>query len=92
MIVYLKEYVYYSSDGMGRSGTFIGIHSQLQRMTAEGKIDLFQFIKAARAQRAGLLPYQVRYFSGSSSSSISLLQSFMVQTHKALAFDPFNTA
>ena len=44
------------SDGVGRSGTFICIHAQLERLKTEGVVDFFQSIKSARIQRAGLVP------------------------------------
>ena len=40
---------------MGRTGTFICIHAQLERLKTEGVFDFFQFIKSARIQRAGLV-------------------------------------
>lgn len=51
------------SDGVGRTGTFICIHSQLERLKAEGEVDIFQSIKSARIQRAGLVLEEVRLFS-----------------------------
>ena len=48
------------SDGVGRTGTFICIHSQLERLKTEGVVDIFQSIKSARIQRAGLVPEVVR--------------------------------
>ena len=44
------------SDGVGRSGTFICLHSQLERLKTEGVVDFFQAVKSARTQRAGLVP------------------------------------
>ena len=44
-----------NSDGVGRTGTFISIHAQLERLKTEGVVDFFQFIKSARMQRAGLV-------------------------------------
>ena len=43
------------SDGMGRSGTFICIHSQLERLKTEGVVDIFHFIKSARIHRPQLV-------------------------------------
>ena len=45
-----------SSDGVGRTGTFICLHSQLERLKTEGVVDFFQAVKSARIQRAGLVP------------------------------------
>ncbi len=47
------------SDGVGRTGTFISIHSQLERLKTEGVIDFFQAAKSACIQRAGLMPEAV---------------------------------
>ena len=44
------------SDGVVRTGTFICIHSQLERLKTEGVVDVFQAIKSARIQRPGLIP------------------------------------
>ena len=47
------------SDGVGRTGTFICIHSQLERLKTEGVVDIFQAIKSIRIQRKGFLPSAV---------------------------------
>ena len=47
------------SDGVGRTGTFICLHSQLERLKTEGVVDFFQAVKSARIQRAGLVPNAV---------------------------------
>ena len=44
------------SDGVVRTGTFICIHSQLERLKTEGVVDVFQAIKSARIQRPGIIP------------------------------------
>ena len=49
------------SDGVGRTGTFICLHSQLERLKTEGVVDFFQAVKSARIQRAGLVPDAVCY-------------------------------
>ena len=43
------------SDGVGRTGTFICIHAQLERLKTEGVVDFFQFVKSARTQRPGFI-------------------------------------
>ena len=43
------------SDGMGRTGAFICMCSEVERMKMEGSADIFQSVKAARNQR----PYMV---------------------------------
>ena len=55
MVTIIPDY----SDGVGRTGTFICIHAQLERLKAEGVFDIFQFIKSARMQRPGLLSESV---------------------------------
>ena len=47
------------SDGVGRTGAFIATHAEMERMKAETVVDLFQFIKAVRVQRAGLVSSKV---------------------------------
>ena len=44
------------SDGVGRTGTFICLHSQLERLKTEGVVDFLQAVKASRIQRPGLVP------------------------------------
>ncbi len=43
------------SNGIGRTGVFITLHAQLERLKIEGVVDVFQFIKFARKQREGLV-------------------------------------
>ena len=43
------------SDGMSRTGTFLIIHSQIERLKTEGVVDILQAVKSARLQRAGLV-------------------------------------
>ena len=52
--------LYNYSDGMGRTGTFICIHAQLERLKTEGVVDFFQFVKSARMQRPGVILNVVR--------------------------------
>ena len=40
-----------NSDGMSRSGVFITCMSEIERVKVEGGVDIFQTVKAARAQR-----------------------------------------
>ena len=49
----------FCSDGVGRTGAFITMHAQMERMKAEAVINIFQFIKAIRIQRAGLVSNKV---------------------------------
>ena len=54
--------LFHYSDGVGRTGTFICIHSQLERLKTDGVVDVFQAIRSARTQRAGLVPSTVSSF------------------------------
>ena len=47
------------SDGVGRTGALISIHAEMERMKAETVVDLFQFIKGMRTQRAGMVSSKV---------------------------------
>ena len=46
---------------MERTGTFIAIHSQVERLKTEGVVDFFQAIKSARLQRTGFVHNTVSY-------------------------------
>ena len=54
-----------SSDGMSRSGVFITCMTEIERVKVEGGVDIFQTVKAARAQR----PHMV-YTSVSSLNTV----------------------
>ena len=43
------------SDGVSRTGTFLTIHCQLERLKTEGVVDFLQAIKSARLHRPGLV-------------------------------------
>ena len=43
------------SNGVGRTGTFICIHSELEKIKVEATADVFQYIKASRFHRPGLV-------------------------------------
>ena len=47
------------SDGVGRTGAFISAHAEMERMKAETVVDLFQFVKGMRVQRAGMVSNKV---------------------------------
>jgi len=49
------------NDGVGRTGTFICFHAQLERLKTEGVVDIFQSIKSIRIQRAGLVPQEEQF-------------------------------
>lgn len=48
------------SNGIGRSGIFITLHIVLERMVAEGLVDVFQTIKNLRIQRPAMVQTLVR--------------------------------
>ena len=51
-----------SSDGMSRSGVFITCMSEIERVKVEGGVDIFQTVKAARAQRPHMVYSAVSYY------------------------------
>ena len=48
-----------SSDGLGRTGTFIALWSLIEQLKAEGQIDVVGTIKSIRTQRPGAVPLLV---------------------------------
>ena len=38
------------------------MHAQMERMKSEAVVDVFQFIKSVRFQRAGLVANKVRFY------------------------------
>ena len=58
------------SDGMGRTGAFICMHAQIERLKTEGVVDCFQFIKSARLNRPGLVQSVVSLWENSSSDTV----------------------
>ena len=48
---------------MGRTGAFVSTHAEMERMKAETVVDLFQFIKGMRTQRAGMVSNKVLIIS-----------------------------
>ena len=51
MFIYIRIY----SDGMGRTGVFITVMSEIERIKFDGEIDIFQTIKAIRVQRPNMV-------------------------------------
>ena len=45
----------HNSDGMSRTGAFICIYAQLERIKSEGMADVFQCVKAMRLQRPAVV-------------------------------------
>ena len=50
-----KPIVVHCNDGVGRTGTFITMYSELERLKAEGEVDVFQRVKICRIARPGLV-------------------------------------
>ena len=44
---------------MGRTGVFITVMSEIERITYDGEIDVFQTIKAIRTQRPNMVSTDV---------------------------------
>ena len=55
----MKISTHLHSNGVGRTGAFISTHAEMERMKAETVVDLFQFIKGMRTQRAGMVSNKV---------------------------------
>ena len=74
---------------MGRTGTFICMHAQIERLKAEGVVDFFQFIKSARLNRPGLVQSVVSLWENASgdrmlskdSSFYAYMHTSLVQSH-----------
>ena len=43
------------SDGVGRTGVFVCIYTQLERAKSEGVADIFHFIRGARGRHPGFV-------------------------------------
>ena len=57
--------VVHCSAGVGRTGTFISLLSQLQRIRAERTVDVFNFVRAMRFRRCYMVQTSVSdFFSG----------------------------
>ena len=57
------------SDGCGRTGTFLTIYSQIERLKTEQVVDIFQWVKYSRIQRAWLVNSQVGHASHTPSQT-----------------------
>ena len=53
---------YLFSDGMSCTGVFITCMSEIERVKVEGAVDIFQTVKAARAQRPHMVYTSVGYY------------------------------
>ena len=55
LLIEYHSVLFYSSDGIGRTGSFCAAYSMMDRFKVEQVVDAFQTIKSMRIQRAGLL-------------------------------------
>ena len=82
---------------MSRTGTFLTIHCQVERLKTEGVVDFLQAIKSARLQRPGLVSNTVSKCDekeADTSFSLSLLfQDLYVFCHEVVNtyLDNFDT-
>lgn len=53
-------FLYDISAGAGRTGTFIALSNILERVKAEGLLDVFQTVKSLRTQRPHMVQTVVR--------------------------------
>ena len=65
------------SDGMSRSGVFITCMTEIERVKVEGGVDIFQTVKAARAQR----PHMVYTSVSTALTPGTLLECFCQTLH-----------
>ena len=47
------------SAGVGRTGTFISLFTQLQRIRAENNVDIFNFVRSMRFNRCSMVQTEV---------------------------------
>ena len=52
--------VVHCSAGVGRTGTFITLFTQLQRVKSEGNFDIFNFVRSMRYNRCCMVQTEVR--------------------------------
>ncbi|KAL5486487.1 hypothetical protein EMCRGX_G018974 [Ephydatia muelleri] len=64
-----KPIVVHCNDGVGRTGTFITMHSELERLKAEGALDVFERVKLCRIARPGLVQNVVTITPSGSSTA-----------------------
>ena len=56
--------VVHCSAGVGRTGTFITLHCQLQKRQAEGTLDIFGFVRGMRRNRCFMVQTEVMQVCG----------------------------
>ena len=55
----INYFLFYLSDGVGRTGVFCALSIVLERMRSEGVVDLFQTVKLLRTQRPNMIQNKV---------------------------------
>ena len=56
VFIYIFKVTFYRfSDGMGRTGVFITVMAETERVKVEREVDIFQTVKAIRAQRPNMV-------------------------------------
>ena len=50
-----------SSAGVGRSGTFITLHTQMSRIAEEKNVDVFRFVRSMRSRRCLMVQTEAQY-------------------------------
>ncbi|XP_072044699.1 receptor-type tyrosine-protein phosphatase kappa-like [Amphiura filiformis] len=53
--------IVHCSAGIGRTGTFITLDSMLKMAKAEGKVDVFNFVREMRERRTGMIQTEPQY-------------------------------
>lgn len=53
--------VVHCSAGVGRTGTFITLHTQLQRIEKENTVDIFNYVQSMRHRRCFMVQTEVSY-------------------------------
>ena len=81
--------VVHCSAGVGRTGTFISIHSQLLRMQNESNLDIFNFVQSMRKRRCFMVQTEVVQLFSFLSPPLSLNPSLH---HYLTPSSPFNSS
>ena len=82
------------SDGVSRTGTFLTIHCQVERLKTEGVVDFLQAIKSARLQRPGLVSNTVskcEQLCDEKEADTSFSLSLLFQDHYVFCHEVVNT-
>ena len=55
LVKYNSEHFIFCSDGMGRTGVFITVMTEIERVKVEREVDIFQTVKTTRVQRPNMV-------------------------------------